>query len=212
MLNQVADEHRLLDHPFYRAWIGGELTLDDLAEYASQYRHFEEALPAALEATAARLPFGEARRLVEDNLADERSRPQPHLNLLQDFATSVGASTPRAPSPATANLVATYEYAAQAGPVPALAVIGAYEVQAAEIASTKTNSLRSRYHLTTAGTQFWDVHAHLEDAHANWTAEALNELNAEPQDVYRYAAASAQAWWDFLDDREAARQAASALA
>jgi pyrroloquinoline-quinone synthase len=189
-LNQAADEHRLLDHPFYRAWIAGELTMDDLAEYASQYRHIEEALPVALEATAARLPSGEARRLVEDNLADERSRPQPHLNLLQDFATSVGAGTPRAPSPATADLVATYQDAAQAGPASALAVIGAYEVQAAEIASTKAASLRSHYHLATVGTQFWDVHADLEDSHANWTAEALNELNAAPHDVYRYAAAS----------------------
>jgi pyrroloquinoline-quinone synthase len=212
MLNQVADEHRLLDHPFYRAWIAGELTLDDLAEYASQYRHFEEALPAVLEATAAQLPSGEARRLVEDNLADERSRPQPHLNLLQDFATSVGAGPPQAPSPATANLVATYQNAAQAGPVPALAVVGAYEVQAAEIASTKADSLRSQYHLATDGTQFWDVHAQLEESHAHWTAEALNELSAEPHHVYRHAAASAQAWWDFLDDRQAARQAASAPA
>jgi pyrroloquinoline-quinone synthase len=212
VFDQAANEYWLLDHPFYRAWVAGELTMEDLGDYAGQYRHVEQALPATLEATAALLPFGESRRLVEDNLADERSRPRPHMELLEDFAASVGADTIKALSPATAALVSTYQSAAQAGPVAALAVIGAYEVQAGEVASTKAASLRSQYRLGAVATQFWDIHAQLEDSHANWTAEALDELNASPADVYRYAAASAEAWWSFLDEREASRQVPSALA
>jgi pyrroloquinoline-quinone synthase len=204
VLDRAANQRRLLDHPFYRAWLAGELTRSDLADYAAQYRHVEQVLLAALEATAAKLPAGHARRLVEGNLADELSRPRPHLELLDDFAAAVGADTSNLPSPATNHLVATYQNGAHAGPVAALAVIGAYEVQAAEVAATKAASLRSQYHLDSAGTRFWDVHAHLEDSHANWTAEAIEELGPGLQDVSRYAAASAAAWWAFLEERDAA--------
>jgi pyrroloquinoline-quinone synthase len=206
VLERAAKQRRLLDHPFYRAWLAGELTTRDLADYATQYRHVEQMLLATLEVTAAKLPAGRARRLVEGNLADELCRPRPHLELLDDFAAAVGAETSDLPSPATTHLVATYQNAAQAGPVAALAVIGAYEVQAAEVAATKAVSLRSQYHLDSASTGFWEVHAQLEHSHANWTAEALEELSPSHEDVSRYAAASAEAWWGFLEEREAVRR------
>lgn len=206
VLAQAASQRRLLEHPFYRAWQAGELTRDDLADYAGQYRHIEQVLPAALEATAATLPAGHARRLVEANLADERSHPRPHLELFDNFAAAVGADTSTLPSPGTARLVSAYNDAVQAGPAAALAAIGAYEVQAAEVASTKAASLRSQYGLDAAGTEFWDVHALLENSHANWTAEAIAELTPEHADISTYADGSAAAWWGFLDEREAARQ------
>jgi pyrroloquinoline-quinone synthase len=205
VLDRTARQCRLLEHPFYRAWQNGELTRNDLADYAVQYRHVEQILPATLEAIAARLPAGHARRLVESNLADERSRPRPHLALLDEFAAAVGADIDSAMSSATAHLVATYQNAAQEGPVAALAVIGAYEVQASEVAATKAASLRSHYHLDSAGTKFWDVHAQLEESHADWTTEAIEELGPDHEAVIPYAAASAAAWWGFLDDRDAAR-------
>jgi pyrroloquinoline-quinone synthase len=207
VLYRAAHERRLLDHPFYLAWLAGELTRSDLADYAAQYRHVEQILLATLEATAAKLPAGHARRLVEANLADELSRPRPHLELLDDFAAAVGADTSNLPSPATTRLVATYQDAAQEGPVAALAVVGAYEVQAAEVAATKATSLRSRYHLDSTGCRFWDVHAGLEDSHASWTAEAIEELSPGHRYVSRHAAASAAGWWAFLEEREAARWA-----
>ena len=207
VLDQTASQYWLLEHPFYRAWLAGELTRSDLADYAAQYRYVEQILPATLETIAAKLSAGPARRLVESNLADERFRPRPHLELLDDFAAAVGADTSTGTSPTTAQLVATYQNAAEEGAVPGLAVIGAYEVQASDVAATKAASLRSDYHLDSVGTQFWDVHAGLEESHANWTAEAIEKLCPAHEDVKRYAAASAAAWWAFLDEREAARRA-----
>lgn len=207
VLNRTATQCRLLENPFYGAWLAGALTRTDLADYAAQYRHVEQILPATLHATAAALPAGHARCLVEGHLADERSRPRPHLELLDDFAFAVGADTDSAATPATAHLVATYQNAAEEGPVAALAVIGAYEVQAAEVAASKAASLRTHYRLDSAGTQFWDVHARLEESHASWTAKAIEELNPAPEEVSRHAGASAAAWWAFLDEREAARRA-----
>ncbi|MDA8044294.1 MAG: iron-containing redox enzyme family protein [Actinomycetota bacterium] len=207
VLDQVASRRRLLEHPFYRAWQAGELTKGDLADYAGQYRHVEQILPAALAATAAALPAGPARRLVEANLADERSHPRPHLELFDRFAAAVGADTAAPASTATTRLVSAYRDAAPVGPVAALAVIGAYEVQAADVAATKADSLRSHYGLDSVGTEFWDVHAVLEDSHAEWTAEAISELGCAYEDMSPYAESSAAAWWSFLDERETARQA-----
>jgi pyrroloquinoline-quinone synthase len=202
VLDEAAHQRRLLDHPFYRAWQAGELTRHDLAEYGAQYRYVEQVLPAVLETTAAMLPVGQARRLVERNLADERSRPRPHLELLEDFALAVGADLSSARSPATTRLVATYQDAAQAGPAVALAVLGTYEVQAAEVAATKAESLRSHYDLGSEGTEFWDVHARLEASHASWTADAMAELRPARADIRRAAAMSAAGWWAFLDERQ----------
>ena len=192
---------RLLSHPFYRSWQEGLLPERDLALYAEQYRHFERSLPEVLSAIAGDLPAGDARNLVTQNLDDESSQPEPHVTLFEGFADAVGARPASDPSRATRELVEVYAEAAKQGPVPALAVIAAYEVQAGEIAATKAGSLKERYGLSSEATRFWDVHSEMEAAHADWTVEALNTLRADPDVVAEWSARSAQAWWSFLDDR-----------
>ena len=196
----------LLDHPFYRRWTEGGLTADELAAYAEQYRHFERTLPEVLATTAECLPDGVGRDYVAANLADEQSRPQPHVELFEQFATAVGASPDVPPSPATKNLIEVYRSAAEDGPVQALSVIGAYELQAADIAATKAASLRRHYDLDKNATAFWDVHAELERDHAGWTVEALAALGEPGATIDEYAVASANAWWNFLDERNSMAQ------
>ncbi|MFH0881390.1 MAG: hypothetical protein V2A56_00220 [bacterium] len=38
----------MLDHPFYRAWTRGELSLESLKDYASQYAKHVDAFPRYL--------------------------------------------------------------------------------------------------------------------------------------------------------------------
>jgi pyrroloquinoline quinone (PQQ) biosynthesis protein C len=54
-----------------------------------------------------------------------------------------------------------------------------------------------------AGTEFWDVHAEMDVDHGDWTLEALALLGADPSEVARAARRGADAWWAFLDEREA---------
>jgi pyrroloquinoline quinone (PQQ) biosynthesis protein C len=190
----------LLDHPYYRAWQDGSLRSADIGSYAGQYRHFEQVLPEALATVATSLPAGPPRRLVEENLADERSRPVSHVELFEQFAASVNA-TVEPPTAATRQLVHLYRDGAEAGPVEGLAVIAAYETQAAEIARTKAQALRQHHGLDEDDTRFWDVHADMEESHAAWTHDALTQLAASPEVVQRWASRSARAWWSFLDDR-----------
>src|SRR5579875_349622 len=123
---------RFLDHPYYRAWERGELQQRDLRSYAEQYRHFERCLPEVLSHAATHMGPGEPRRLVEANLEDEMTIPCPHLELFDNFSTAVGAVHHVRSTEATAELVGLYNDAAERGPIPLLAVIAAYEVQAAE--------------------------------------------------------------------------------
>ena len=49
---------RLLEHPFYRRWEAGEVSMGELADYAAQYCHFEDYLPGFLTTLVASLPEG----------------------------------------------------------------------------------------------------------------------------------------------------------
>jgi pyrroloquinoline-quinone synthase len=198
---------RLLEHPFYRRWEAGELRFGELEAYAAQYRHFEAALPRFLEGIASSLPEGTALAAVAANLADELGDPVPHLELFDHFAEALGA-TPAEPTPATADLLAAYDTALAQGPVPALAGLVAYERQAPEVAASKAQGLRAHYGLDGDAVAFWDHHATVDVAHARWTLEALAGLDADTAVVAEASRAVAEAWWSFLDEREAARPAA----
>jgi pyrroloquinoline-quinone synthase len=197
---------RLLTHPFYRRWEAGQLGEGELGDYAAQYRAFEAALPAVLASVARRLrDEGDvaSATTVERNLADELGRPRPHLELFDAFARAVGADPATPPGPAATALVATYSALVDEGPAAALAGLAAYETQAAAVASTKAAGLRRWYGTPPTGTAFWDVHARMDDDHAEWATAALDSMGADPDDVYASARRGAEAWWAFLDEREA---------
>ncbi len=193
---------RLLTHPFYRRWEAGTLNEGELAAYAEQYRHIERELPVTLAAIVEALPAGRARDLVEANLADELGTPEPHAQLFESFARAAGA-TPDAPAtPSTAALLAVVRTTAANDPVAALAMIAAYEVQAADIAASKGDGLRRHYGFDDEGTAFWDVHRTQEVDHAGWSMEALTALEADLDVVQAAATVSADSWWLFLSERD----------
>jgi pyrroloquinoline quinone (PQQ) biosynthesis protein C len=193
----------LLTHPFYRRWEDGTLADGELAAYAEQYRLIEQALPVTLTAIAAGLPDGRARTLVEANLADELGVPAPHAGLFELFAQAAGAAPAVGSTAATAALLSAVRAASSTDPATALAMVAAYEVQAADIAASKADGLRRHYGMDEAGTRFWDVHSMQEAAHADWSIDALAALDADPAAVRAAARSAANAWWEFLDEREA---------
>ncbi len=202
MLAEAIVGRHLLAHPFYRRWEAGTLSEGELAAYAEQYRHIERELPVTLAAIAAALPEGRARELVEANLADELGSPEPHAKLFESFAEAAGAAPDASATPSTAALLALVRTAAANDPAAALAMVAAYEVQAADIAGSKSDGLRRHYGFGEDGTRFWDVHRTQEVAHAGWSLEALSELEADPDVVQAAATVSADSWWLFLSERE----------
>jgi pyrroloquinoline-quinone synthase len=193
---------RLLDHPFYRRWSRGEVSVAELRSYAAQYRHFEAALPGHLQAVAAAATGDELREQALRNLADEST----HLQLFDDFAAALGDAQPAAPSPAMQRLLDVHAAARNSSAAEGLAALLAYEAQSPQIAASKALGLREHGILDGDGAlRFWDLHATLDAEHAQWALDALQHSGADAQTIGDAIKAAAEAWWSFLDERESLR-------
>jgi pyrroloquinoline quinone (PQQ) biosynthesis protein C len=176
-----------------------------LGRYSAQYRHFEALLPSLLSDLSQQLTAAgsaQAAGIVSTNLDDELGNPRPHLDLFDNFVAAVGG-TRAEPTPATDTLTSTYADLVTEGAIAGLAGLAAYETQASAIAGSKADGLRLHYGIDDDGTAFWDVHARMEADHGDWIVDALALLEARPGEVEAAARRGADAWWAFLDDREA---------
>ena len=149
-------KYDLLCHPFYKAWSAGELTRDDLREYAKDYYHHVEAFPTYLAELGIRLDESELRRAVLANLNDEKglrdgagSAEVEHSELWLDFAEGMGAEREfygHTPVPEITELTKFFHrVASEAAPEEALAAFYAYESQVPRVAAEKARGLREMY-------------------------------------------------------------------
>src|SRR5436305_13264683 len=145
-------KYDLLSHPFYKAWSAGELSRDDLREYACQYYHHVAAFPTYLAQLAMRLEDGELRQAVLANMADEkglRAGETPHAELWLDFAEGMGASRDlrrHQPVAEIRDLIACFHHIAREGtPEEALAAFYSYESQIPRLVVALAGRLRELY-------------------------------------------------------------------
>jgi len=204
VLDAVVDERSLLEHPFYQAWSEGRLTQEDLAFYSTQYWRQVEAFPGYLAALADRLPDGEARRIVTENLADERDGDHP--GLWKAFAAALGVEEgPLAEisaEPETASCVEAFRTGMEHSPIPfALGMLYGYESQTPAVSRTKVRGLREHYGIDGSGLDYFELHAELDVEHAGELASALagNTDTGGLEVATAGAQAGAEAVWSLLD-------------
>jgi pyrroloquinoline-quinone synthase len=197
---------RLLDHPFYQRWSAGELSRDELRAYAAQYRHVEAAVPDILRRIAVGFDDPVIRARVISTLTDEVGGGDvpSHLELFNRFAAALDAA-PAPPAPATARLVGLLQELADRSAIEGVAGLVAYELQSPQVSATKAAGLRGWYGLEDGAVEFWDVHATADVDHATWLVEALAGADADSALITQATASASEAWWSFLDEREAAR-------
>ena len=216
----------LLSHPFYRAWAAGELTREDLREYARHYYHHVEAFPCYLAELALRLDEGELRRALLANMCDEKgaaggsgkdSGPHsgPHSELWLDFAEGMGARRDmrwHLPVAEVRELVRYFHRVASEGtPEQALAAFYVYESQVPRVAKEKEHGLRQMYGADDKTCGYFSLHATADIFHSNvWRNQLENRIAANPetaQSTLDAAEKTAQLLWQALDGVEAARTA-----
>lgn len=203
-LAEATARHRLLDHPFYRAWAEGTLTHDDLGYYSTQYWRQVEAFPGYLATLARRLEDGPAQAIVEENLADEVDGNHPQLWL--DFAAGLGIDERSVRDskarPETTECVERFAGAMKEASLPhALGMLYAYESQTPEVAATKIEGLRTHYGIDGEPVEYFALHGELDVEHSRALAEALERTlvtDADVDDALDGATAGAEAIYELL--------------
>lgn len=216
-------KYDLLRHPFYEAWAAGELTREDLREYAQDYYHHVEAFPSYLASLGLRLEDGDLRRAVLANMCDEKGIDAgqdavPHAELWLDFAEGVGSTRNlewHNPVAEVRQLVRHFHRVASEGtPEEALAAFYAYESQVPRIAEEKERGLREMYGADDKTCGYFSLHATADVCHARvWRGQLERRIAAHPEaaDAALDAAENAaRALWLALDGIEARRMAAAA--
>jgi pyrroloquinoline-quinone synthase len=219
-LDERIHKYDLLCHPFYKAWSAGELTRDDLREYAEDYFHHVEAFPSYLAEFGIRLEEGELRRAVLANLTDEKGGEdafgdpeRSHADLWLDFVEGMGGRrlVNREPIGEIRDLIAWFHRIAGAGtPEEALAAFYAYESQIPRVAGEKDRGLRERYGASTTTRAYFTLHTTADVHHSRvWRNQLEKRIRAHPEAAATALAAAegaAKALWKALDGIEARRQ------
>ena len=219
LLDERIRQYDLLCHPFYKAWSAGELTPDDLREYAEDYYPHVDAFPGYLAQLGVRLEEGELRRAVLANMTDEKggedSFGEPersHSELWLDFVEGVGGHrTPkRRPTGAVRKLIASlHQISSEGTPEQALAAFYAYESQVPRVAQEKDRVLREHYGADEKTRRYFSLHATADVHHANvWRTQLEKRVKANPETAEKALAAAeatAKALRAVLDGFEARR-------
>ena len=196
-LEEVRARWNVLEHPFYQRWSAGELSRDELARYAGEYRHAVVALADAA-AGAARLAGPGERRALEAHAAEEAS----HIALWDDFARAMGGDPATPASPETEECVRAWSGEGERGLLASLVALYAIESGQPAISNTKRAGLRRHYGVEDPqATGYFDLHAELDLEHAA-AERALIEPRLAEADVdalLAEAEAVLRANWRLLD-------------
>ena len=219
LLEERIHQYDLLCHPFYKAWSAGELTRDDLREYAEDYYPHVDAFPGYLAQFGVRLEEGELRRAVLANMTDENGgedtfgEPErSHAEMWLDFVEGMGGSRVRKRRPVAEvrQLISWFQGVASHGaPEEALAAFYAYESQVPRVAQEKDRGLREFYGADEKTRAYFTLHATADVHHARvWRTQLEKRVQAHPKTAEKALAAAesaAKALWTVLDGVEARR-------
>lgn len=198
-LDTVRDRWSVLRHPFYRRWSDGELSREELAFYAGEYRHAVIALAEATEAAADACEAA-VRAELEQHAAEERG----HVTLWDEFASVLGADTGREPLPETAECARTWRAASDE--LEGLIVLHTVESAQPAISETKLKGLVEHYGMRsrTAATAYFELHAELDHEHARQSRELLEDRvsDANAQRLLGAAEGALRGNWTLLDGVE----------
>jgi pyrroloquinoline-quinone synthase len=183
-IDEARRRWNVLDHPFYLRWERGELSRDELAFYAGEYRHAVVALAESAAAT------GDPEHAWEES---------EHVALWDEFAGALDAPLNRPPTAGTRSCAKAWS---RDGTLEARAVLYAIESAQPDISRTKLTGLVEHYGFApnSTGTDYFEVHAERDQEHAAASKAVLEETAPEDADRLVAAAESALAGnWHLLD-------------
>ena len=198
-LADVRARWNMLDHPFYVRWSRGDLSAEDLALYAGQYRHAVVAIAKA--ANGAATVSGRA------DLAAHAGEEAAHVSLWDAFARAAGTDGPQPAEPETTECAEAW-----AGEVRDLLghLVALYAIESAQpaISRVKADGLREHYGFAPGpATAYFDLHAERDVEHAAEGRALIAERldGADVDSLVAEAERVLRANWTLLDGVERLR-------
>ena len=144
-LDALRARWNVLEHPFYVRWSDGELSREELAFYAAEYRHAVDALAESVGAAASGAAEPDSGFSAEHaaELSEHAAEEASHVKLWEEFAMVLGADLERAPRAETEACRESWT----AGRDALESLVAAFTVESGQpaIARTKLDGLLERY-------------------------------------------------------------------
>lgn len=194
-IEEARSRWNVLEHPFYRRWSAGELSREELAFYAGQYRHATAAIAGLSGAVAETAPEAE-RAELRRHAAEEEA----HVGLWDGFLDAVGGDAGAAPTAETAACVEAWTR--DDGRLAQLTRLYAIESGQPAISRTKREGLAAHYGIGDGrGNEYFRLHEKADVEHAA-EGRSLIEAHlagADPDALVAAAESAFEANWRLLD-------------
>ena len=190
----------LLDHSFYKRWLIGTLTLDELRDYACQYAHVVSALPRWLRLAASANPE------LADTLEAHAVEEEAHFELWSRFSSALGVTIKELkstqPNAATAALLDLGDQLSITSTGPAVA--WSFEVQAPAVSEEKLRGLKAHYGIEGRnGAEYFVLHSKRDVDHATELEAMMAGYDgAGVAEAQRTADVMTQSLWGLLSSVE----------
>lgn len=198
----------LLNHPFYKKWSDGALSIETLRDYAEQYYHHVKDFPRCISSIHSQCDEIETRQILLDNLIDEEKGNKNHPELWLRFAEELGLNKDEVKNANLYNetiaLIDGFMNLCKRGFSYGIGALFAYEEQVPEIAKSKIDGLKKFYNLSShKALEFFQVHIGADEWHSQECADIITKLSDIDQKCAREGALVARKLlWQFLDGIE----------
>jgi pyrroloquinoline-quinone synthase len=190
-IDERCQRWNVLNHPFYARWSEGELTREELARYAGQYRHAVQALADMTASAAAR----------HKSLAAHAHEEAEHVALWDEFARATGNTGDDEPNLQTRACVGTWT-CEDDGLIGTLARMYAIERAQPEVSRQKRAGLVDLYGYEDGpATAYFELHERLDVEHAEEVRQLIEELAGDDDEhaILDAAESAVRANWRLLD-------------
>ena len=204
-LKNLIRKQSILNHPFYKAWVAGLLSTEDLRRYACQYYHHVRVFPTYVAGILANCDNPRLRSVLLENLNDEEGSTPTHLDLWVDFGRSLGLTRGEMENsevyPETRHFIDTFQQLTRTSSAPVGAsALYAYESQIPAVAQEKIAGLRNYAFGASLDVTFFSVHKEADVRHTAGLEEVISAAGSPEEVPCEFAAARVlNHWWGLLD-------------